>query len=351
VSDPVVVGRYALYDELASGGMGSVHLGVLRGPVGFSRAVAIKRMHPRLLSDRGFVSSFVDEARLAARIRHPNVVPTLDVLLTAGELYHVMEYVHGETASRLSKAAVAAGARVPIGVGVGLMNDVLLGLHAAHDARNARGEPLQIVHRDVSPQNVLVGVDGHARVLDFGVAKAVGRLRETQSGLSEVRGKLGYLAPEQLRDGTADLRTDVFAASVMLWELLAGRRFQSSNDMLAILERLEGAIEPPSMHAPSVPREVDEVVLRGLARLPNDRWPTARAMALALERCTPRATASEIAMFVQRTARDALAERQAMLDRVEGEMSEARLSQVFDEISASGDREDDVPTREHPRAK
>src|SRR5262245_3092434 len=177
-----VVGRYALYGEIASGGMATVHFERLLGPVGFSRTVAIKRLHPQFAKDPEFVSMFLDEARLAARIRHPNVVATLDVVATKGELFLVMEYVQGESLSRLARAVMARGENLPPRIVASIMCGVLHGLHAAHEARDQRGEPLGIVHRDVSPQNVLVGIDGTARVVDFGVAKASGRHQSTRKG-------------------------------------------------------------------------------------------------------------------------------------------------------------------------
>src|SRR4051812_32281008 len=152
---PMVAGRYALYDKIAAGGMATVHLGRLLGPVGFSRTVAIKRLHASYSRDPAFVSMFLDEARLAARIRHPNVVPPLDVVATQGELFLVMEYVQGESLSRLAKAAKGLGQPVPIRVVLSILAGALQGLHAAHEARDERGMSLGIVHRDVSPQNVL----------------------------------------------------------------------------------------------------------------------------------------------------------------------------------------------------
>jgi len=194
--EPLIIGRYALFHELAAGGMATVHVGRLLGAAGFSRVVAIKRLHRHFASDPEFVSMFVDEARLAARIRHPNVVPTLDVVRTEDELFLVMEYVSGEALSRLLRATREKGVpvtpRIAVTIGAGLLH----GLHAAHTAKGERGEPLEIVHRDVSPQNVIVGTDGIARVLDFGVAKARVRLQTTREG--QVKGKLAYMAPEQL---------------------------------------------------------------------------------------------------------------------------------------------------------
>src|ERR1700733_14777693 len=183
-----ILGRYALYDEIAAGGMATVHLGRLIGPVGFSRTVAIKRLHQQYAKNPEFVAMFLDEARLAARIRHPNVVPTVDVVAMEEELFLVMEYIQGESLSRLFRAASVAAAPIPRSVAVTIMAGVLHGLHAAHEAKTEHGQPLDIVHRDVSPQNVLVGVDGVARVLDFGVAKAAHRVQTTQDG--RIKGKL-----------------------------------------------------------------------------------------------------------------------------------------------------------------
>ena len=191
------VGRYVLFDAIAAGGMASIHLGRLRGAAGFNKTVAIKRLHTHLLADREFVTSFIDEARLASRIQHPNVVPMLDVLEADGELLLVMEYVHGLSFARVFRTLAAAGKRAPVAVvTVAIVADALHGLHAAHEATDERGEPLHIIHRDVSPQNMLVGADGGARILDFGIAKARGRLGGTASGV--LKGKLGYMAPEQL---------------------------------------------------------------------------------------------------------------------------------------------------------
>jgi eukaryotic-like serine/threonine-protein kinase len=164
---PLVVGRYALYGEIASGGMATVYYGRLIGPVGFSRTVAIKRLHAHFAKDPEFAVMFLDEARLAARIRHPNVVPTLDVVALEGELLLVMDYVQGDSLAQCLRAASAARQPIPLEVVSAIACAVLHGLHAAHEATNEQGEPLAMVHRDVSPQNVLVGADGVPRVLDL----------------------------------------------------------------------------------------------------------------------------------------------------------------------------------------
>jgi serine/threonine-protein kinase len=177
-----ILGRYAVYGEIASGGMATVHLGRLQGPAGFSRTVAIKRLHPQRARDPEFVAMMLDEARLAAGIRHPNVVSTLDVVASDGELFLVMDYVEGESLARLLKQSRAIGERVPLPIVSSIVTGMLWGLHAAHETKADDGTPLDIVHRDVSPQNVLVGIDGVARVVDFGVAKASRRVQGTESG-------------------------------------------------------------------------------------------------------------------------------------------------------------------------
>ena len=225
-SAEVTVGRYALHHEIASGGMAVVHIGRLMGPVGFARTVAIKRLHPHLAHNPEFVAMFLDEARLAARIRHPNVVSTLDVVATEGELFVVMEYVPGDALARLLFTASSRGESVPLAIASSIMVDVLHGLHAAHEASDERGQPLGLVHRDVSPHNVLVGTDGAAHLIDFGIAKAAGRAQVTREG--QLKGKLAYMAPEQLKGSSGgakvDRRADVFAVGTILWEIVTGHR-------------------------------------------------------------------------------------------------------------------------------
>jgi serine/threonine-protein kinase len=330
-----VIGRYALYEPLASGGMATVHLGRLLGPVGFSRTVAIKRLHEHYTTDPEFVSSFLDEARIAARIRHPNVVPTLDVVATDGQLFLVMEYVQGESLSRLLKATSERKERVPQSVAVTISVSTLHGLHAAHEATSERGDPLHIVHRDVSPQNVMVGVDGVARVVDFGVAKAIGRLQDTREG--QLKGKIAYMSPEQLRSEAVDRRTDVYAAAVVLWETLTTKRLFSGENDGAVLNRiLMGTVEPPSARAPDISPALDAIVMRGLARDPSARWSTAREMALALEAVIAPATPTQIGAWVDRVASASLATRAAHVAEIEsGSIPEGRASAIMSEIKRS----------------
>ena len=315
---PRIIGRYALYGEFASGGMASVHAGRALGAVGFSRVVAIKRLHGSYAKDPEFVSMFVDEARLAARIHHPNVVSTLDVVRTDGELFVVMEYVHGLSLASLLTLVKKKRAQVPLPIAMAIATGMLDGLHAAHEATSEDGAPLAIVHRDVSPQNILVGVDGVARVIDFGVAKAAGRLQTTLDG--QLKGKLAYMAREQLEHGVVDRQTDVYAASVVLWELLTQRRlFRGESEGQTVTMVLVGASEPPSVFREQVPTELDRIVMRGLSTDPAARWSSAHEMALALERALPAAPSREVGAWLQELAGEELAARAQRVREIDEE--------------------------------
>ncbi|HTQ46453.1 MAG TPA: protein kinase [Polyangiaceae bacterium] len=309
------IGRYSIFGEIASGGMATVHYGRLVGPVGFSRTVAIKRLHAQYAKDPEFVAMFLDEARLAARIQHPNVVPTLDVVSTDGELFLVMEYVQGETLARLNRVVRDAGSHMPSRIALTIIVQVLHGLHAAHEAKDERGAPLGIVHRDISPQNVLVGVDGVARVLDFGVAKAAVRLQTTREG--QLKGKLAYMAPEQI-GGQVDRLTDIYAAGVLLWESLTGKRlYEAVNEGQLLQKVLRGKFDRPSVNVPGLSAVLDEITVRALELDPRKRFATAREMALALERTGELAMSSEVGDWVENTARPELSRKAERLAEIE----------------------------------
>jgi len=312
---PIVIGRYALFDELAAGGMATVHLGRLLGPVGFGRTVAVKRLHAHFLKDEEFITMFMDEARIVARIVHPNVVPMVDVVQSDKGLFLVMEYVHGESLSRLMRTARTNAEQIPPQIVSSIMSGVLLGLHAAHETKGIDGALLDVVHRDVSPQNIIVGADGSARVLDFGIAKASGRAQITREG--QIKGKLAYMAPEQIR-GAVDRRTDVFAACVVLWEMLAGRRLHDGAKDVDIVTRVvKGNFAPPSEHAPSLGPEIDAIVMRGLASDPRQRFASARDLALELERKIGLAPPSEVSEWVERLAKDVIDARGSLVRAME----------------------------------
>ncbi|MEZ4221923.1 MAG: serine/threonine-protein kinase [Polyangiaceae bacterium] len=321
---PRAVGRYLLFDEIASGGMATVHLGRLVGPAGFSRTVAIKRLHPQYAKDPDFVAMFLDEARLAARIRHPNVVSTLDIVQEDDELFLVMDYVQGEALSRLIRSVAIRKEQVPPEIAIAICSQLLLGLHAAHEAKDEHGQPLGIVHRDVSPQNVLVGVDGASHVVDFGVAKAAARVHTTQDGA--IKGKIAYMAPEQVRQLGVDRRTDVFSASVVTWETLTGKRLFATDDVAATITRvLAERVIPPSTLVPGLPAAVDTVILRGLSRNPDDRYTTAREMARELQASMTPASAIVVGEWVEKIAAQVLQERAQRVSDVESQSTSASI--------------------------
>ncbi len=307
--EPRQLGRYAMYGVIGSGGMATVHFGRLLGPSGFARPVAIKRLHAQFASDRDFADMLIDEAHTAARIAHTNVVPTLDVIAEHGELWLVMEYVNGESLARLLDSTPGP---LAVSVAAGLITGVLHGLHAAHETRGENGESLGIVHRDVSPDNVLVGVDGVPRLADFGVAKARGRVRTTPAG--QVKGKLAYMPPEQIRGGEVDRRADVYGAGVVLWEMLCGRMlFDAASEGELIHRVLNDQAAPPSELNGAVPPTLDAIVLRALAHAPQERFATAREMANAIEGALRVASQSELADWLQQVAGPKLAQRAAEL--------------------------------------
>lgn len=332
-SSPRQIGRYEIHEELANGGMAIVYLGRLTAGAGVSRTVAIKRLHPQYAKDPEFSRMFVDEARMASRVTHFNVVPTLDVLEEGGELLLVMEYVHGETLARLLRNHALKGRRIPLGVALALTSGVLRGLHAAHESVGKDGRPLGLVHRDVSPQNVLVGVDGQARVFDFGVAKATGRLQHTEDG--KIKGKMSYMAPEQLRGKHLDRRADVYAAGIILWELLTSRRLFLSEDGSTDIERvLRAEVEPPTKFEPKVPSLVEGIVMQALQFNPDRRYPTAAAMAKDLDDLPYVATPTEVATWLREAAGEALEERSGIIARMEQRPTDAPLEGTLDDLSS-----------------
>jgi serine/threonine protein kinase len=313
---PLLVDRYAIYDAIASGGMATVHLGRLIGNAGFLRTVAIKRLHSQFAHDPDFTAMFLDEARLASRIQHPNVVSTLDVVIKDRELLLVMEYVRGESLARLVRRARDRDERIPPRVVVAILAGALNGLHAAHEAVDEKGVPLGLVHRDMSPQNILVGTDGVARVLDFGVAKAAGRVHTTRDG--DIKGKVLYMAPEQLAAQPLTRTADVYGVGVVLFETLTCvRMFAGENEVAAITKIIQNEIRLPSEIAPEL-APFDAVVRHATAANAAHRYPTAQHMAIAIEATgiTP-ASAAEVSAWVHRLAGETLDERARIVAEIE----------------------------------
>jgi serine/threonine protein kinase len=313
------IGRYTILGQIAGGGMGSVFVALMRGPAQFSRLVAIKCLRTRWLDDPKYVERFTTEVKLSARIRHPNVVQTLDVVEEAGELFLVMEYVDGVTLSALLSDASRFERPLPIAFGLAIMASVLRGLHAAHETSDENGAPLNIVHRDVSPQNIMLSRNGHVQVLDFGAAKAVDHSQNTAAGV--LVGKLAYMAPEQVRGERSSPGSDVFAAGVVLWEALVGKRL-FYDPGLARGELLHALVlkpvQRPGALRPGVPAAVDEVVGKALERNPRRRYQTALEFAMALEAAGvaagyPPLASAAIGSWVSEVCATRLADKDALL--------------------------------------
>ncbi|MEI9940554.1 MAG: protein kinase [Pseudomonadota bacterium] len=311
------VDRYELVGEIASGGMATVYLARLTGVGGFQRFVAMKRLHPHLASEKEFVEMFLDEARIAARIHHPNVVPILEVGASAVGYYLVMEYIEGDTLARLLARAATRGKRLPVGIALRIALDMLAGLHAAHELRDDAGEAVQLVHRDVSPQNVLVGVDGIARITDFGVARAASRLTATRVG--QLKGKIAYMAPEQAAgEESIDRRADVFAAGIVVWEELAAKRlFKAENEAATLSRVMTEPVPPLTTIVPGLSVALSNVVMRALDRNVDARFPSCAQFADALEAAATGsesiATPRELAAYVTEVLGDEVsAQREAV---------------------------------------
>jgi serine/threonine protein kinase len=287
------IGKYRLIAEIGRGGMADVYLAVSAGPAGFRKLVVIKELRPSLAREREFRAMFLDEARLAARLQHPNVVQTYEVgSVGDGTLrrhFLAMEYLDGQPLHRLIKRVATGGTRegahtLPLNVTLEIATAVLAGLHSAHELRDFDGTALGVVHRDVSPHNVFVTYDGQTKLVDFGIAKAVGARSETRAGV--LKGKVAYMAPEQARGDQVDRRADLFAVGTVLWECIAGRRmWRGVPDLTIVHHLLNGEIPSLAEAAPDAPADVIAVVERALAPDRERRYQTALEMQEALERC------------------------------------------------------------------
>lgn len=279
--------RYEIIAEIAKGGMGTVYLARLSGAGGFERMMALKVMHEHLAEDETFVTMLLDEARTAAHIHHPNAVGITDVVESPVGYYLVMDYVDGFPLSHIVTHPEMSE-RDRIRIATRLLVDAAQGLHAAHTAKNAKGEKLGIVHRDVSPQNVLVGRDGTGRIVDFGIALAASRVASSRPGT--LKGKPQYMAPEQAKGEPCDGRTDVFALGIMLWESLTYERlFYGDMDVAVLVQVMECNVPSPRERNPQIPEGLAKVAMRALSKYPEDRYATARDFAAALEQAAKEA--------------------------------------------------------------
>jgi serine/threonine-protein kinase len=299
----VAYGKYLLERKLAEGGMAEIFLarpapgapgatapassasslgaGDRRSP-----AIVVKRLFSHHSAEKEFVRMFFNEARLAARLKHPNIVDIFDQGEVDGTYYLAMEYIAGEDLRSIATQADVVGKRPPLAVVCRIIVDMLAGLHYAHTLTDDQGQPLGLVHRDISPQNVLVTYDGAVKVIDFGIAKATQAHNNEQTQAGLIKGKYAYMSPEQTRSGALDARADVFSAGILLWELIAWRRlFKRASDLATLVAVTEEPAPSMTLYTPEVPKELDEVVLKSLAMDPADRWASAKEFHDALLAC------------------------------------------------------------------
>jgi serine/threonine protein kinase len=319
----VIIGRYLLHRQIARGGMATIHIARLIGDEGFSRIVAAKRLLPEFAEDAEFVTMFLDEARIASKVHHRNVVPVLDVVNTGADVILVQEYVHGVPLHWLLRAARQGKERVPIEVAVSVACQVLAGLQAAHDTTDEMGVPLSIVHRDVSPQNVMIATDGTARLLDFGVAKATLSAHVTRE--ATFKGKLAYSAPEHIL-GQATSQSDLYSLAIVLWEQLVGHRMHQSpradvelvNEIMqgrlpSLTGELAGEREVIGAHEWLQLEALEAIITRALAVEPSRRFATASEMELALAQAVRPASAAEVARWLKSLGQEFITGREQIL--------------------------------------
>jgi serine/threonine-protein kinase len=289
-----------------------------------AQTVAIKVLHPHLATNPEMVAMFLDEARVATRLCHPNLVQVVDMDMIGEELVIVMEYVEGGTLAKMQSALRQLGGRLPVGLTVRMVCDALEGLHFVHELLDENGGRLGLVHRDISPHNLLVGSDGLTRVTDFGIALAAGRLASTRPD-GTLKGKLQYLAPEQIGRKVLDHRVDIFAAGIVLWECLTGEHlFQARTEAETVTRVLRDPISPPSMLRPEISTQLDEVCLRALERDPARRYRTAADFGRALrEAFGGLPTPSQVGALVCELASDSIRAQRAALDREQHERAAA----------------------------
>lgn len=310
-------GRYTLIRRIAHGGMATLYLARLDGPEGFEKFYAIKKIHPHLAEEREFVAMFLDEARFASQIQHPNVVQIFELGEVAGEFFLAMEYLAGENLASVMKELALRSLTPPRPLIAHVLARVAAGLHAAHELRDPAGALLGLVHRDVSPQNVLITYDGLVKLLDFGIAKAAGRLSKTATG--ELKGKYAYMAPEQIVRNDLDRRTDVFSLGIVLYEATTLERlFKDENEVLTLERVARCEVPPPRELDPEYPVALEAIVLRALRKAPGERYQTAAALADDLDAyvgSAARVDAAALASWMSDLFPERAEEKRQMLER------------------------------------
>ncbi len=319
------IGKYEIITRLSVGGMAELFLAFLPGPGGFKKFVALKQILPDIKADDAFVKMFLDEARITAAFNHSNIGQVFDLGEERDELYLAMEFIAGQNLEQTVKRAAKREMAIPVGFAARVVRDAAMGLHYAHNFMDPAGQPMSVVHRDVSPKNVMITWTGQVKVIDFGIAKARGRLNRTQVGV--VKGTSGYMSPEQVRNETLDGRTDLFAAAVMLHELLSGERlFTGPTDAAMMLRIVDGAAENPAAKNPYVSAQLAEVVLKGLSKKREQRYASGRDFARAIEQACPELFEDEeVAEFMGQLFDDKIAITRSLLEQanVDGDVKQA----------------------------
>ncbi|MBS1153958.1 MAG: Serine/threonine-protein kinase Pkn6 [Myxococcaceae bacterium] len=271
-------GRYQLIKKIAVGGMGEVWLARQKGMVGFEKLVVVKRLLPHLTAEQDFINMFFDEARIAALLNHPHIAQIYDLGEVNGEYYIAMEYVPGENLRTVAQQALDLKGGMPIALKCRVLADAAAALDFAHQAKSPSGAPLDLIHRDVSPQNIIVGFSGSVKLIDFGVAKAAGKITRTATGV--IKGKYAYMSPEQARGHDLDNRSDIFGLGIVFYEILASQRlFKRENDTETLKAIVYGDVPPPSSVVRGIPKQVDAIVMKALEKNRDDRFQSRRTCA------------------------------------------------------------------------
>lgn len=277
-----VFGRYELLMEVSHGGMATLYLAKMSGPEKFEKLLAIKKIHPHLSNEPDFIAMFLDEARIAALIQHPNVATIFDLGEVDNSYFIAMEYIHGQNLREILREAARRKMRIPWEYSASIIARAAAGLHAAHELTGSDGKPLHVVHRDVSPQNILLSYAGHVKVVDFGIAFAAEKLGHTAAGT--LKGKAAYMSPEQANGERLDRRSDIFSLGIVLYESVCMRRLFRKETQTATLMRVRDATVPlPSKVLNDIPAELERIIMKSLAKNPDDRYSTTREMAEDLE--------------------------------------------------------------------
>ena len=311
-----VVGKYNLMAEIGHGGMADVFLAVSHGAAGVAKLAVLKEPRPEMAADPDLMGMFLDEAGLAARLNHPNIVQTYEVGQDGARYFIAMEYLEGQPLNRIRSKLKNTGG-FPLAMQVRVLAEALAGLHYAHELKDYDGRPLNVVHRDVTPQNIFVTYNGHTKLVDFGIAKAESSAVSTRTGV--LKGKMSYMSPEQARGDKVDRRTDIFAAGVLLWEAVAGKRmFKGLSDVVLLGKITHGELVPIREVVPGVPAELERIIGRALAFKPDDRYPTAAEMQAELEHylgeSTERTSPAALASLMTESFREEREKIQAVIE-------------------------------------